>query len=84
MSALVVLQPFLELILTHYFAVAVLVYLLAILFVQLAGLVQANLMTSHFSFVGFSLTDPNYLRILYEVRHALNPTFPPSRTTPVY
>jgi hypothetical protein len=39
----------------------------------LSGLVQANLMTSHFLFVGFSLTDPNYLRILNEVRHALNP-----------
>ena len=39
----------------------------------LAGLVQANLMTSHLLFVGFSMTDPNYLRILQEVRRALNP-----------
>jgi len=39
----------------------------------LAGLVQANLMTSHLLFVGFSLTDPNYQRIIEEVRHALKP-----------
>ena len=39
----------------------------------LSGLVQANLMTSHFLFCGFSMTDPNYLRILEEVRHALKP-----------
>ena len=40
----------------------------------LAGLVQANLLTSHMLFVGFSLTDPNYQRILGEVRRALDPT----------
>ncbi len=39
----------------------------------LAGLVQANLMTSHFLFVGFSLTDPNYLRIVKEVQQAIDP-----------
>lgn len=39
----------------------------------LAGLVQANLMTTHLLFVGFSLSDPNYLRIIEEVRHALKP-----------
>lgn len=39
----------------------------------LSGLVQANLMTSHLLFCGFSMTDPNYIRILNEVRHALNP-----------
>ena len=39
----------------------------------LAGLVQANLMTSHMLFVGFSLTDPNYQRIVGEVRRALDP-----------
>ena len=40
----------------------------------LGGLVQANLMTSHFLFCGFSLTDPNYLRIVKEVREAIHPT----------
>jgi len=39
----------------------------------LAGLVQANLMTSHIVFVGFSLSDPNYLRILADFRSALDP-----------
>lgn len=39
----------------------------------LSGLVQANLLTSHFLFVGYSLKDPTYLRILKECRHALNP-----------
>ena len=39
----------------------------------LSALVQANLMTSHFLFVGFSLTDPNYLRILEKVRSAMSP-----------
>jgi len=42
-------------------------------FRTLSGSVQANLMTSHFLFCGFSMKDPNYLRILEEVRHALNP-----------
>lgn len=39
----------------------------------LAGLVQSSLMTSHFLFLGFSMTDANYLRILEEVREALVP-----------
>ena len=39
----------------------------------LGGLVQAELMTSHMLFVGFSMTDPNYLRIIREVRDALQP-----------
>ena len=39
----------------------------------LAGLVQANLMTSHLLIVGYSLTDPNYHRIVEEVREALKP-----------
>lgn len=39
----------------------------------LGGLVQANLMTSHLLFIGFSMTDPNFLRIIEEVRHALDP-----------
>ena len=39
----------------------------------LAGLVQANLLTSHMLFVGFGLEDPNYQRILGEVRQALDP-----------
>ncbi|CAB9516283.1 expressed unknown protein [Seminavis robusta] len=44
----------------------------------LGGLVQASLMTKHLIFVGFSLTDPNYLRIVDEVRAALRP---PTGTT---
>ena len=39
----------------------------------LDGLVQASLMTKHLMFVGFSLSDPNYLRIVEEVRMALRP-----------
>eukprot|EP00977_Amphora_coffeiformis_P010306 scaffold2388_cov163-Amphora_coffeaeformis.AAC.2 len=39
----------------------------------LGGLVQASLMTKHLLFVGFSLTDPNYLRIIEQVRNALLP-----------
>ena len=39
----------------------------------LGSLVQANLMTSHFLFVGFSMSDPNYLRLISEVRLALSP-----------
>jgi hypothetical protein len=42
----------------------------------LGGVVQANLLTSHMLFVGFSMTDPNYLRILNEVRRALKPAAP--------
>ena len=41
--------------------------------VALDGLVQASLMTKHLVFVGFSLTDPNYKRIVDEVRMALRP-----------
>jgi len=37
----------------------------------LAGLVQANLLTSHIVFVGFGLGDPNYHRIVSEVRKAM-------------
>lgn len=37
----------------------------------LDGLVQASLLTKHLLFVGFSLTDPNYLRIIDQVRDAL-------------
>lgn len=37
----------------------------------LAGLVQANLLTSHILFVGFGLGDPNYHKILTEVRKAI-------------
>ena len=37
----------------------------------LGGLVQANLLTSHIMFVGFGLEDPNYKKILKEVRKAM-------------
>ena len=37
----------------------------------LAGIVQAQLMTSHMLFVGFSMVDPNYQRILRSVVEAL-------------
>jgi len=37
----------------------------------LGGLVQANLLTSHLLFVGFGLEDPNYRKILKEVRKAM-------------
>jgi hypothetical protein len=37
----------------------------------LAGIVQSNLLTTHLLFCGFSLTDPNYLKIVQEVRDAL-------------
>ena len=37
----------------------------------LGGLVQANLLTSHLLFVGFGLEDPNYRKILTEVRKAM-------------
>lgn len=39
----------------------------------LAGLVQASLMTQHLLFVGYSLSDPNYLAIIDQVRSALRP-----------
>jgi SIR2-like domain len=39
----------------------------------LSGLVQASLITKHLVFIGYSLTDPNYLRIVDEVRLALHP-----------
>ena len=39
----------------------------------LAGLVQASLMTQHLLFVGFSMSDPNYLTIVDQVRKALRP-----------
>jgi hypothetical protein len=42
----------------------------------LAGIVQALLITRHMLFVGFSLTDPNFHKVLHEVRSALR-----SRTT---
>jgi hypothetical protein len=37
----------------------------------LAGLVQGLLLTRHVLFVGFSLTDYNFLRIAHDVRHLL-------------
>jgi hypothetical protein len=37
----------------------------------LGGIVQSSLMTSHFLFVGYSMTDKNYLRIVDEVGRAL-------------
>ena len=40
----------------------------------LAGIVQSNLLTTHLLFCGFSLTDPNYLKIIQEVRDALSPS----------
>jgi len=39
----------------------------------LAGIVQANLLTTHLLFCGFSLSDPNYLKIILEVRAAMHP-----------
>lgn len=39
----------------------------------LSGIVQANLLTTHLLFCGFSLSDPNYLAIIREVRAALHP-----------
>ena len=47
----------------------------------LGGLVQAELMTSHMLFVGFSMVDPNYLRIIREVREALQPPVAASSTS---
>lgn len=38
----------------------------------LGGLLQASLMTKHLLFVGFSLTDPNYLNMVEQVRKALH------------
>lgn len=40
----------------------------------LGGIVQSNLLTTHLLFCGFSLTDPNYLKIIQEVRDALSPS----------
>ena len=46
----------------------------------LAGIVHSSLMTSHFLFVGYSMTDPNYRRIVEEVKRALDvPTTSQSR-----
>ena len=36
----------------------------------LGGLVQAELMTSHMMFVGFSMTDPNFERLIQSVKEA--------------
>ena len=38
----------------------------------LTGIVQANLLTTHLLFCGFSLTDPNYEKVVKEVRAALH------------
>ncbi|KAI2514357.1 SIR2-like domain [Fragilaria crotonensis] len=38
----------------------------------LTGIVQANLLTTHLLFCGFSLTDPNYLKVVKEVRGAMH------------
>jgi hypothetical protein len=38
----------------------------------LGGIVQSSLLTSHFVFVGFSMSDPNYIRLVREVRRALS------------
>jgi len=38
----------------------------------LGGLLQASLMTKHLLFIGFSLSDPNYLKIVEQVRSALH------------
>lgn len=45
----------------------------------LAGIVQAMLITKHMLFLGFSLRDDNFLRIVDQVRQAVHPegTFPP-------
>jgi len=37
----------------------------------LAGIVQALLITKHMLFIGFGMTDPNFLRILDDVRRSL-------------
>ncbi len=39
----------------------------------LASLVQANLLTTHMMFIGFSGKDPNYLKLIQEVREAMIP-----------
>lgn len=46
----------------------------------LAGIVQALLVTRHMLFVGFSLTDDNFHRIVHDVRQALPADAPASRT----
>ena len=38
----------------------------------LTGIVQANLLTTHLLFCGFSLKDPNYLDVVREVRVAMH------------
>ena len=38
----------------------------------LTGIVQANLLTTHLLFCGFSLTDPNYQEVVREVRAAMH------------
>jgi SIR2-like domain len=40
----------------------------------LVGIVQALLVTRHMLFVGFSLTDDNFHRLVHDVRQALSPT----------
>ena len=42
----------------------------------LAGIVQAMLITKHMLFLGFSLRDDNFLRIVDQVRRAVHPTEP--------
>lgn len=44
----------------------------------LAGIVQAMLITKHMVFLGFSLRDDNFLRIVDEVRRAVHPDGRPS------
>ena len=39
----------------------------------LGGLVQANLLTTHLLFCGLSLSDPNYLKIIREIRASMHP-----------
>lgn len=45
----------------------------------LAGIVQSLLITKHFLFVGFSLTDDNFLKVVDGVRQAIGPN--PSKKT---
>ncbi len=42
----------------------------------LAGIVQAMLITKHMVFIGFSMRDDNFLRIVDEVRRAVHPDGP--------
>jgi SIR2-like domain len=41
--------------------------------VALAGIVQAMLLTRHMLFVGYSLSDPNFHRLMHQVRTAIGP-----------